>query len=115
MADDHVLTAGPGQHAWGNFAGEGAFLLPVDVLRADFDQAAASLLEHRGDIDERRANHDFVAIVLLDQRQEGVEESARFLNRFVHLPIGGDDLLSFHCLIPLTSVMCSRCQFAWRR
>ena len=34
-------AAGIGDHAHGNFAGEGAFALPVGVLRGDGDRAAA--------------------------------------------------------------------------
>ena len=47
-------------------------------------------------IDERRANDDFVACVPGDQGQEIGEKSTGLFGRLVHLPVGGDELFSFH-------------------
>ena len=48
VADDGVRGARGRDHGTGNLAGEGAFLGPGDILRADADGAALSGVDGRG-------------------------------------------------------------------
>ena len=43
--DDKLEPAGTGEHGGRNFAGEGALVFPIDILRAHFDVAATGLLD----------------------------------------------------------------------
>ena len=98
MSDDDVGDADRQQHAGGDLAGEGTFLFPVKILRADGDVRAPGGMD--GGIKRKviRADDDFVAAFLVigavDQRQEIAEEVAGLVGRFVHLPVGGEHFLS---------------------
>jgi hypothetical protein len=41
-----------------------------------------------------RANHDFIAVVAVDKRQEIAEEVASLGGGFVHLPSSGEEFFS---------------------
>ncbi len=49
VADDHVARAGLADHRRADLAGERAFALPVQVLRADVDRAAFRGVHRGGD------------------------------------------------------------------
>ena len=49
------------QHAGADFAGVGALFFPVHVLGADRDIRALGSLDRAAEVNERRADNDFVA------------------------------------------------------
>jgi hypothetical protein len=61
----------------------------VDVLSADGDIRSFGRIESGGQIEKRRANHDLVAGVSGNERQEVAEEVASLIRSLVHLPVGG--------------------------
>src|SRR6267378_4627017 len=76
VADDDVAAAGLGEHRGGDFAGEGAFLTPGDVLARDGDVGAFRCLGSRGDGGERRRDDDVAVPGVCDQWCERREKRA---------------------------------------
>src|SRR5262249_36879604 len=91
VADDDVAAARFDEHWGGDFAGEGAFFAPRDVLAADGDVAALCDFRGGGDCGERRSDHDVAMSAIFDERQKCGEEGTRLGEGFVHLPVAGDD------------------------
>ena len=98
MPDDHKFGAGLLQHRRGNLAGEGAALRPVDILRTDFDVAAAGGFNHGRKRGERRTDHDLRTLRadIGNQRLERLDQSLALGGGFVHFPVTGDDDFATH-------------------
>ena len=95
VSDDDVGDADGEQHGGVDLAGEGAFLFPVEILRADGDVRALGRgdggVECRGRWGRRRFRRGRCR---LDQRKEIAEEVTGLVGGFVHLPVGGDQFFS---------------------
>src|ERR1017187_6347936 len=91
---DGVGGAGRADHRARNLAGECAFFGPGDVLRANLNVAPLGGGGGRGEIRERRTDHDLGVFGFFDQRPEFLEELRGFGGRFVHLPIARHDWFS---------------------
>src|SRR5208282_806669 len=91
MPDESEAAAQLGDHARGDFAGPGAFLLPVEVLRADGDVGAARGFDGGGKGGERRSDDEVALAQVSGQVPEAGKKGAGLGLRFVHLPVGGDD------------------------
>ena len=74
VSDDDVGDADGVEHAGANLPGKGAFLLPVDILRAN--GYARSLGRMDGSVDGQvgGADDDFVAAVTVDEGKKLAEE-----------------------------------------
>src|SRR5579863_25245 len=94
MANDCVGTADREQHAGADFAGISALLFPVQILGADCHIRSLDSIHCSTEINVRRANDDFIAIVVCCQGKKVTKEGESFIRRFVHLPIGSDEFLS---------------------
>src|ERR1035437_4432431 len=94
VADDGVAGAHGEDHGAGDLAGEGAFLGPPDILRADADIRTFDGIDGRGEIREGGTDHNLTVRGLLDQRPEFLEECSGFRGRLVHLPIARHDRYS---------------------
>src|SRR2546426_8656656 len=90
VADDDVAAADLGKHRSGDFAGEGAFLDPGNVLAVDGDAGAFCGFDGGRERGERRRNDNVAMFCVRNKREEGGEKRARFRKRFVHFPIAGD-------------------------
>jgi hypothetical protein len=96
MADDGMSAADGQQHGSSNFTRVGTFVCPVNILRADGDRGVPSGIERGMQIDERRANDDFIAVMIGDKGKKGAEEVAGLVGSLVHLPIGGNEFFTGH-------------------
>src|SRR6266568_1770638 len=90
VADDDVAAADLGKHRSGDFAGEGAFLAPGNVLAGDGDAGAFCGFDGGRERGERRRNGNVAMFCVRNKREEGGEKRARLRERFVHFPIAGD-------------------------
>ena len=98
VADDDVLGARLLDHRGADLAGEGAFPLPVHVLRRHADVGVARRLArgvHRG---KRRRDDDRDVVDVLDEAAQLFDVDRRFVNGLEHLPVAGDERYS-HSLI----------------
>jgi hypothetical protein len=57
VPDDDVAASGLGQHPCGDFAGERAFFVPIEILPADRYFAALGGVHRSGDRRKWRRNH----------------------------------------------------------
>src|ERR1019366_5903186 len=107
VANNRVAGAHRFDHGAGDFAREGAFLGPPDILRADTNVRPFDGSDGRVEIRERGTDHDLTMRGLLDQRPEFLEECSGFRGRLVHLPIARHDRcshkISFKKLCPCAS------------
>src|SRR5262249_45687885 len=94
VSNDHLLAANRDKHCCRYLSGECTLFLPVHVLCSNNDPSAANGLEGSGEADERRQDRNVIAVVPGDQRAEFVNEGGGLAGRFMHLPIGGDELFS---------------------
>src|SRR6266436_820489 len=90
VADDDVAAADVGKHRSGDFAGEGAFLAPGNVLAGDGDARAFCGIDGGRERGERRRDGNVAMFCVRNKREEGGEKRARLRERFVHFPIAGD-------------------------
>jgi hypothetical protein len=94
VADDAVFHADCFQHGNGDFTRESAFFFPITILRADGDRGAFRSFHRRSERSKRRTDHDVHIGVVLNQRQQFLNQSGRFVLVFVHLPVAGKDVSS---------------------
>ena len=90
MADHDVLNAQVGQHIGGNFAGEGAGLLKVDILGTDMDVGALGHLDSGDQVGEGNADNDLAAGVL-DSGDQLADEGLGLGSGLVHFPVASND------------------------
>src|SRR5690242_17688688 len=90
MADDDVAAAGFDKHGSGNFAGEGAFLTPGNILAGDGDGGTFGGFDSGRDRCEWRSNDDVAMLGVRNEREEGGEKRAGVRERFEHFPVAGD-------------------------
>src|SRR3989440_4041922 len=90
VADDDVAATGFGKHEGGNFAGEGAFLAPGDVLTSDGDAGAFRGFDSGAYCGERRGDDDVAVLCAGNERKGRGEKRASGRERFVHFPVAGD-------------------------
>src|SRR5215470_2559052 len=100
MADDDVAAASVDKHIGRDFAGEGAFLFPVDVLRRDGHVGVFRGFNRSGNCCERRSDHNVTMLCARDERSKRREEHARFRLRLEHLPVAGNHTAAAHCVLP---------------
>ena len=96
VADEGVGSAHRLELADGGFAGVGAFLGEVNVLRADGHIRTLGSFNHRGKQDRGREQRDLVAGVAGNKRQKGIDKGLGFGGRLVHLPVGGNECFTGH-------------------
>src|SRR5882724_4532400 len=89
VADDDVAAAGFGKHGSGNFAGEGAFFAPGDVLASDGDAGAFRGFDRSAYCGERGGDDNVAVLCAGDERKERGEKRASVRERFVHFPVTG--------------------------
>jgi hypothetical protein len=90
VSDDGVTAAGFGEHRSGDFAGEGAFFFPEDILTGNGDVSAARGLDRRGNRRERWGDDDVPIVGFGDERVELGEKRASVGDRLEHFPVTGD-------------------------
>src|SRR5271165_2892262 len=96
MPDDRIAASRLHQHAGGNLAGVGAFLLPEDVLRGDANLRALGGFHGGVNIREWRSDDHVAVFYSGHQRQQRGEKRARLRLIFVHLPVAGNYPASFY-------------------
>src|ERR1035441_1378745 len=94
VSDDDVGYTDREQNAGADLAGEGAFLFPMEILRADGYVRALGRIDGGIERKEIWADDNFVAVVAVDHRKEIAEEVTGLVGCFVHLPVGGEEFLS---------------------
>src|SRR6185312_814005 len=94
MSYDHMSAARGLQHPGGNCAGISAFFFPEYVLAAHANAAVLNRLDHCGNVNKRRAEHDLIACMSPAQWQECGNKITRLLRRLIHFPVRSDQFLS---------------------
>ena len=97
MPDDDIFYANFLQHIRGNFSGECAALLEVQVLRTQFDVAALERLCHCRQADIRRAD-DNLSLGICNQRKQILHQRHRLGRGFIHFPVSRDNWFSHNIL-----------------
>ncbi|MNC60868.1 hypothetical protein D3C75_1107780 [compost metagenome] len=95
MADNHILHAQILQHDPADFAGVGAIVFKVKILRANLDGGALNSLYKGRQVGERGANHALHACKL-SLALHFISEGCCFLDGFEHFPVAGNDRCSAH-------------------
>ena len=90
VADDDARAARFDEHRRGDFAGERALRLPVEILRGDRDGRAARGFDGGGERGEPRRDDDAAMRGAGDERQKRAEKPSRFRPGLEHLPVAGD-------------------------
>jgi hypothetical protein len=106
VPDDDPLRSHIHEHGRGNFAGECAFLGPVEVLAADLHLASRSGCHRRRNVHEGRGDHDVAVLGLGDLGEELLKKTGRLGRGLVQLPIACDQRpshrIAFRKLIPFS-------------
>src|SRR6185437_12622479 len=79
MSYDHMSAARGLQHPGGNCAGISAIFFPEYVLAAHANAAVLNRLDHHGNVNKRRAEHDLIACMSPAQWQECGNKITRLL------------------------------------
>src|SRR5882724_11924286 len=90
VADDDVAAAGFSEHGSGNFAREGAFFAPGDVLAGDGDAGTFRGFGRSRDRGEGRGDDDVAVLCVGNERKKGGEKRAGVRESLVHFPVAGD-------------------------
>src|SRR5207253_7585182 len=80
----------------------------LKVLSPDRDLRALRRCNRGAQINVRWANDNFVACVASHEREKLAKEFASLSGILVHLPVGGDEFLSRHCLFQSQRCMVCR-------
>jgi hypothetical protein len=91
VAQDHAAAAGGQEHPGADLAGEGPGLLPVHVLGAQGDAAAAQLAADGLQGGEGRADGHVRAVGAGEQREQLAGQGRALLGSLLHLPVPGDE------------------------
>src|ERR1700722_6408392 len=91
VTDNDGAAAGIGDHGHGNFAGIGAFGLPVGVLSGDGDFGAAGGVNGGDQRSVGRGDDNVARVAASDERVEGGKEGAGFRLGLEHLPVSSND------------------------
>src|SRR5579862_2793233 len=94
VADDHMGYAKGEQHRRRRLTRVSAFRFPMDILGANRYIRAFHRFQGSRQINVRGANYDLVSVVSGEHRNKLMKEFASLVGRFVHLPVGGDQLIS---------------------
>ena len=92
VADKDVGDADSLEHEGRGFAGVGALVEPVHVLRGDMEVAAAASTTAGSEVGAGQRTTS--ACWWRRQREEGFDEGDRFGGGLVHLPVGGDEFFA---------------------
>ena len=103
VADDDDVHAHGAEHLSADFAGVGAALFPVAVLRADLDVGAGGGLLGGSQVHKGGAGHN-VAGRVLHQGGDGGNQLFGLGGGLVHFPVAGDDNLA-QCFIHENSLL----------
>jgi hypothetical protein len=96
MADYDEFTAGLKEHVRGNLAGISPFLLPKDILRAEFQDRTGNDLFDLRERYQIRADNDIIVLEILEQADILTGQVGRFRDAWLHFPISDDYMTFFH-------------------